>query len=171
MLLYSSGWFPHSLLTLRLFSYVAGLSIGCLLVGSLVSADQISPSGGGAQREALTGTHSLSQTLQDNAPLLALEQNESLADERWTRVEFARWMVDPIVVAQPLNEQAGAPFVIGIRNINTTGFEVKVRHCNQEDKRQPEPFSYYVLERDQYLLADNTSVEAKQRFLWGKCEV
>jgi hypothetical protein len=103
--------------------------------------------------------------------MLALEQSESLADESWTRVEFTRWMVDPIVVAKPLNEQAGDPFVIGIRNINTTGFEVRVRHCNKEDKRQPVLFSYYVLERDQYLLADKTFMDAKQRFLWGKCEV
>jgi hypothetical protein len=102
--------------------------------------------------------------------MLALEQKEASANESWTRIEFTQWMVDPIVVAKPLNEQVNDPFVIGIRNIDTTGFEVRIRHCNEGDKKQPELLSYYILERGQYLLTDETFMDAKQRFLWGKCE-
>jgi hypothetical protein len=169
---YSSGWVPHPLLILRLIFRLASLFIGCLLAGALVNAEQNSfPEKDETGIETTANTHSLTKILQDNAAMFALEQSESLADERWTRVEFTQWMVDPIVVAKPLNEQRGDPFVIGIRNIDTTGFEVRVRHCNKEDKKQPELFSYYVLERSQYQLTDDIFVDAKQRFLWGKCEV
>jgi hypothetical protein len=168
---YSSGWIPHSLLTLRLLSHFAGLFIGCLLASSLANAGQISLlEKDGTEVKASANTRPLTKTLQDNAAMLALEQREALANESWTRIEFTQWMVDPIVVAKPLNAQTHDPFVIGIRNIDTTGFEVRIRHCNEEDKKQPEPFSYYILERGQYLLADKTFMDAKQRFLWGKCE-
>ncbi|MGR6035979.1 MAG: hypothetical protein ACU4EQ_12145 [Candidatus Nitrosoglobus sp.] len=168
---YSSGWIPHSLLTLRLLSHFIGLFIGCLLAGPLANAEDISLPEGGTEIKATANTPPLTKALQDNAAMLALEQKEASANESWTRIEFTQWMVDPIVVAKPLNEQVNDPFVIGIRNIDTTGFEVRIRHCNEEDKKQPELLSYYILERGQYLLADETFMDAKQRFLWGKCKV
>ncbi|ADJ29605.1 hypothetical protein [Nitrosococcus watsonii] len=149
------------------------LVIGCLFIGPLAKGEQLHFSEQGEPgRETAPGAKSLAEILQDNAQILAIEHSELMADETWTRIEFAQWMVDPIVVAKPLNEHVSDPFVIGIRNVDTSGFEVRVRHCHKTDRNQPEFFSYYVLERDQYWSADKTfTMDAKQRFLWGKCEI
>ena len=90
-----------------------------------------------------------------------LKMGEVSVDHNWQRVEFNSSFVDPVVVAKPLSSNDSAPAVIRVRNVEATGFEIRIQEWDYLDgMHDAETVSYLVMERGNYTLADGTRIEA-----------
>lgn len=105
---------------------------------------------------------------QTTAPLLAaeksalyLEAGEVSVADAWVRVAFASRYTSPIVVAGPPKFNNSAPGVVRIRNVNATGFEVRLAEWTYQDGNHPaETIGYLVLEKGRAQLTDGSWIEA-----------
>ncbi|MDL1987619.1 MAG: hypothetical protein LWX08_08160, partial [Deltaproteobacteria bacterium] len=94
-------------------------------------------------------------------PAFPLEIGEVSVDHNWKRVEFNDTFIDPVVVANPLSYNGGDPAVLRIRNVESTGFDIRVQEWNYLDgTHTTENVSYIVMELGSYILEDGTKVEA-----------
>ena len=94
-------------------------------------------------------------------PLPTLEIGEIIVDHNWTRVTFKKTFTDPVVVAQPISLNDGAPAVIRLRKVDSSGFEIRVQEWDYlDDVHAREKVSYLALDRGSYALKDGTLVEA-----------
>ena len=90
-----------------------------------------------------------------------LELGEVLINNEWLRVEYEQNFVDPVVVASPLSRNNADPAIVRIRNVDETGFEIRVQEWDyQNDDHGNESVSYLVMERGTYILDDGTRLEA-----------
>ena len=86
---------------------------------------------------------------------------EVQADNNWTKINFSKSYQAPIVVAGPPGYADAAPATIRIRNVTSTGFEVRIQEWDYLDgKHAPERFSFIVMEKGIYTLGNGTKVEA-----------
>jgi hypothetical protein len=95
------------------------------------------------------------------APQLAskwVEVGEVEADQRWKRVELRKSFVNPVVVAKGLSHQEPEPVVVQLRDIDDSGFEIRLRPWD-ERTYPPATVSYLVMERGSYRLANGTLLE------------
>ena len=93
--------------------------------------------------------------------LPSLEIGEVSVDHTWSRVEFNRSFMNPIVVAKPLSLNDDAPAVVRVCNVDETGFEIRIQEWDYLDGTHAvETVSYLVMERGGYTLADGIRVEA-----------
>jgi PKD repeat protein len=84
-------------------------------------------------------------------------------DHRWQRVTFDEAFLDPVVVATPLSSADAAPAVVRMRNVDPTGFEIRVQEWDYlDDIHAAELVSYLVMERGSFTLEDGTLVEAER---------
>ncbi len=82
-------------------------------------------------------------------------------DHNWTRVEFEKPFENPVVVAGPISLNGGDPAVIRIRNVDSTGFEIRLQEWDYLDgSHATETVSYLVMEAGSYTLDDGTKIEA-----------
>mgnify|MGYP001822844863 FL=1 len=66
-----------------------------------------------------------------------------------------------MVVAQPISLNDGAPAVIRLRKVDSSGFEIRVQEWDYlDDVHAREKVSYLALDRGSYALKDGTLVEA-----------
>jgi F5/8 type C domain len=94
------------------------------------------------------------------APAL-LEVGDLTVDYVWKRITFRQVFVDPIVVATPLSSNDFAPATIRIRNVEPTGFEIRVQEWDDPDGvHLPETVSYLAMERGAHTLGTGIRVEA-----------
>jgi PKD repeat protein len=94
------------------------------------------------------------------APAL-LEVGDLTVDYVWKRITFRQQFVDPIVVATPLSSNDFAPAVIRLRNVEPTGFEIRVEEWDYLDGAHlPETVSYLAMERGSHTLGTGIRVEA-----------
>lgn len=92
---------------------------------------------------------------------LPLEIGEVEIGDDWQRVEFLRTFADPIVVVKALSANGGAPAVIRVKDIDQTGFSVRVQEWEYLDGAHTlETASYLVMERGRHQLPDGVWVEA-----------
>ncbi len=103
-----------------------------------------------------------------------LEAGEVEVNHEWQRVTFTQSFVDPVVVAKPLSYNGSHPAVVRIRNVNATGFDIRVQEWDYLDGNHTlETVGYLVMESGSYTLEDGTRVEAGQvrseqrRFLYN----
>jgi hypothetical protein len=90
-----------------------------------------------------------------------IEFGELKIDRRWTRVPFSKQFIDPVVVAGPLGLNGTDPAVVRIRNVDSTGFDIRIQEWPYLDGWHViESVSYMVMERGTYLLSDGTRLEA-----------
>ncbi len=92
-----------------------------------------------------------------------LEVGEVEIDDGWQRIDFRRTFVDAIVVAKPLSVSANeySPATVRIRNIDSTGFEIRVQEWDYLDGfHDLEVVSYLAMESGRHQLADGSLVEA-----------
>ena len=98
--------------------------------------------------------------LSDNVEI-GVEIGEVSVDHNWKWVEFNNTFIDPVVVAKPLSYNGGDPAVLRIRNVESTGFDIRVQEWDYLDgTHTTENVSYIVMERGSYILEDGTKVEA-----------
>jgi hypothetical protein len=98
----------------------------------------------------------------DSKPQLPLlEISEVSVDHNWKRVEFCEPFLDPVVVSKSLSHNGGAPAVIRIRNVDTSGFEIRVQEWEYlNGVHKIESVGYLAMERGSYTLPDEARVEA-----------
>jgi PKD repeat protein len=79
----------------------------------------------------------------------------------WRAVTFRRPFVDPIVVAKPPSNNDSAPAVVRIRNITSTGFQIRLQEWHYLDGiHGQETVGYLVVERGRHALGRNIALEA-----------
>ena len=97
----------------------------------------------------------------ENSATFPLELGEVSINHEWLRVEYVQNFVDPVVVASPLSRNNADAAIVRIRNVNETGFEIRVQEWDyQNDDHGNEAVSYLVMERGTYILDDGTRLEA-----------
>ena len=90
-----------------------------------------------------------------------VEIGEASVDHNWKWVEFNDIFIDPVVIANPLSYNGGDPAVLRIRNVDSTGFYMRIQEWDYLDgTHSTENVSYIVMERGSYILEDGTKVEA-----------
>ena len=95
----------------------------------------------------------------------AIGQIENIVvDGDFRRVNFGRSYVDPVVVAGPPSFNGNAASTIRIRNVDSTGFEIRVEEYDFLNRiHVNETVSVFVVEAGSYELADGTILEAGNR--------
>lgn len=107
------------------------------------------------------GTQTTARLLVAQKSALNLEAGEVSVANTWVRVAFASRYTNPIVVAGPPKFNNSAPCVVRIRNVNATGFEVRLAEWTYQDGSHPaETIGYLVLEKGRAQLADGSWIEA-----------
>ena len=94
---------------------------------------------------------------------LQLEIGEVQIDHNWSRIDLQKSFIDPIVVAKPPSLNDSSPAVVRIRNVDSSGFEIRIQEWDYLDgKHRMETVGYLVMERGSHSLTDGTRLEAGQ---------
>lgn len=94
-------------------------------------------------------------------PSLNIEMGEISATSNWGRVGLKSTFQNPIVIAGPASFNNTDPGTIRLRNIDSTGFDIKFTEWNYLDGIHPEEtVSYLVMEKGRFTLPDGSSIEA-----------
>lgn len=108
-----------------------------------------------------TDTLTRSAYVQVEGTDLPMEFGELQINDQWQQVNFTRSYLDPVVVAKPLSANDGAPAVVRIDRVGTTGFKIRVQEWTYLDgKHANETVSYIVMERGRHQLPDGAWVVA-----------
>ncbi len=92
---------------------------------------------------------------------LNIELGEIAVSSNWVRVPFNATYTNPIVVAGPPSFANAEPCVVRLRNIDSTGFDIKLTEWNYQDGVHPEEtITYLVMEKGRITLPDGSAVEA-----------
>ena len=90
-----------------------------------------------------------------------LEVGQLQADHTWKRVAFRTPFTNPVVVAKPATHNDAEPAVVRIRNLDQSGFEVRLQEWDYlDDIHGKEKLSYLVIERGVHKLTDGVQIEA-----------
>jgi len=90
-----------------------------------------------------------------------LEVGQLQADHTWKRVAFRTPFTNPVVVAKPATHNDSEPAVVRIRNLDQSGFEVRLQEWDYlDDIHGKEKLSYLVIEQGVHKLADGVQIEA-----------
>jgi len=82
-------------------------------------------------------------------------------DHEWREIKFSRAYNDPIVIAGPLSYNGPNPCGVRIRNITSTGFQIRIQEWEYLDQwHKMEEVSYMVIEKGHYKLPDGSEIEA-----------
>ncbi len=82
-------------------------------------------------------------------------------DSNWQRIDLENRYLNPVVIAKPLSKNGGDPAVVRIRNVTSTGFEIRVQEWDYLDGTHVvEDVSYLVVESGHYVLDNGFHVEA-----------
>jgi len=138
-----------------------------LRLGDILSAlGKSTPPFASASQQTASGpsTSTASTSMMASSGLLTadhVEIGEVMVDHQWKRVALSKPFSDPIVVAKAASYHHATPAVIGIRQIDATGFEIRLQAWN-EGSRLPASgaVGYLVIERGRFHLADGTAVES-----------
>ncbi len=101
-------------------------------------------------------------TAQDIIPTFHIELDDIEIDHNWARVDFAEPFVNPVVIAGPISNNGEDPSVIRLRNLSSTGFEIRVQEWNYLDGNHAtlEKTSYLAMEKGTHTLENGTIIEA-----------
>ncbi|MGW8160339.1 MAG: PKD domain-containing protein [Desulfoprunum sp.] len=89
------------------------------------------------------------------------ELQEVQADYNWKTVTFSQPFVDPVVVAGPPSFADAKPATLRIRNVTSTGCEVRVDEYEYlRDRHATETFGILIMEKGVYELDNGAKLEA-----------
>jgi hypothetical protein len=90
-----------------------------------------------------------------------VEAGEVTVKHEWLRIGFQKVFTDPIVIASSLSHNGKQPSVVRVRNVDPSGFEIRVQEWDYLDgKHGFETVGYLVVERGAHTLQDGTRLEA-----------
>ncbi|WP_136807923.1 fibronectin type III domain-containing protein [Desulfosediminicola flagellatus] len=99
---------------------------------------------------------------------LAFELGELLVTSDWQHVDFDAKYMSPSVIAKSTTTNDPESGVVSIRNLTSTGFDIRIREWDYLDGLHPaEMVSYIVMERGHHQLADNVYAVAECTALSG----
>ena len=102
-------------------------------------------------------------TTTDETPVFQIELGEVEIDHKWLRIDFSDPFINPVVVAGPPSRNDSDPCVVRIRNITTTGFDIRIQEWDYLDgTHAKETVAYLVMEQGNFTLDDGTMIEAGQ---------
>ena len=106
--------------------------------------------------------------INETANNLAFELGELLVTSDWQHVDFATEYSSPSVVAKSTTMNDSEAGVVSIRNLNSKGFDIRIREWDYLDGLHPaENISYIAMERGHHQLADNVYAVAECTKLSG----
>ena len=112
----------------------------------------------------------VTSNLQKVAELYAQELGDVLAQDHWTRIEFSTTYIDPVVVVEGSTANTENPYVVGIRNVDEMGFEIRLKSCdNSKGIPVQEKVNYAVIEKSKLPLTKDVNAKVRQQFSWGEC--
>ncbi|MBW2645062.1 MAG: cadherin-like domain-containing protein [Deltaproteobacteria bacterium] len=92
---------------------------------------------------------------------LIFEIGEVDVNHNWMRVSFIKAFNDPVIVAKPVAYNGSNPCVARIRNMDATGFDIRLQEWEYLDgKHALETVNYMAVERGSYVLSDGICIEA-----------
>ena len=84
-----------------------------------------------------------------------------MVSSNWVRVPLTTPFANPVVIAGPPSFSNSEPCVIRLRNVDSTGFDIRLTEWNYQDGAHPqESVSYLVMEKGRHTLPNGSSVEA-----------
>jgi PKD repeat protein len=90
-----------------------------------------------------------------------METGEVMVSNEWVRVSLTTPFANPIVIAGPPSFKNSEPCVVRLRNVDSTGFDIRLTEWNYQDGAHPqESVSYLVMEKGRHTLPNGSSVEA-----------
>ncbi len=90
-----------------------------------------------------------------------LEVGELQLDHNWKRVTFRTPFLDPVVIAKPATHNDPNPAVVRMRNLDQSGFEIRLQEWDYLDGTHGrEKLSYLVVEQGAHKLSDDVQIEA-----------
>jgi hypothetical protein len=108
--------------------------------------------------------------LQTVAETYAQERSYVLAQDHWTRIEFGTTYIDPVVVVEASTVNVDNSYVVGIRNVDATGFEIGLKNCNNSTGIPvQEDVNYAVIDKSQLPSTKGAGAKIRQQFSWGQC--
>ncbi|MBV5329493.1 MAG: PKD domain-containing protein [Chlorobium sp.] len=113
--------------------------------------------------QGATGTSSTTITVQvkPQAAALNVEMGEIPVTSDWVRVPLTSTFVNPVVIAGPPGVSNTDPCVVRLRNVDKTGFDIRLAEWNYQDGTHPaENITYLVMEKGRITLPDSSIVEA-----------
>lgn len=111
------------------------------------------------------------QNEQSLAETNASELGSAVAQDHWTRVEFSGVYADPIVVVEAASINSNNAYIVGIRNIDTRGFEINLKSCSNSNVASiPQNINYSVIDKSLLTLATQSNSQISQHFAWGECD-
>jgi len=115
-------------------------------------------------------TNADTSNLQTLAVSYAQESNYVLAQDHWNRIEFSGTYIDPVVVVEDSSANGNNSYVVGIRNVDTMGFEISLKNCSKSAGNPiQEDVNYAVIEKAQLPATEGANTEIRQQFSWGEC--
>jgi hypothetical protein len=103
----------------------------------------------------------LASTQSVNQDYNFMEMGEVAINHIWKRESFNQPFLDPVVIAKPASSNDPNPAVVRIRNVDGTGFEIKLQEWNNHDYfREYETVDYLVVEKGSYVLPGEIMMEA-----------
>ncbi|KGO33703.1 hypothetical protein JT06_13075 [Desulfobulbus sp. Tol-SR] len=93
--------------------------------------------------------------------VINFELQEVQADYKWKTVTFSQPFVDPVVVAGPPSFNDAKPATLRIRNVTSTGCEIRVDEYEYlRDRHATETFGIIIMEKGVYELDNGAKLEA-----------
>ncbi len=92
---------------------------------------------------------------------IQIEIGEVSIDHNWTTVGLTKSFTDPIVVVKPLSLNGGHPAVVRVRNVSSTGFDVRIQEWQYLDGQHTiETVGFLIMERGKYTLNNGVQIVA-----------
>ncbi len=103
----------------------------------------------------------ITTTAADPLADLNIELGEVEVSSTWVRVTFTSTFTNPIVVAGPPSFNNTEPCTVRLRNVDSTGFDIKLTEWNYQDgAHSEETITFLVMEKGRITLPDGSAVEA-----------
>lgn len=94
-------------------------------------------------------------------PGLNIEAGEVEINHQWTHVSFEQSFSSPIIIAGPPTFAGGDPCVIRLRNVSSSGFDIRIAEWDYLDGAHvTESINYLVAEKGATILPDGSRFEA-----------
>jgi PKD repeat protein len=92
---------------------------------------------------------------------IKLEVGEVSIDHSWVKVLFDNTFTEPVVIAGPPTFNGIDPSTVRIRNIDQTGFEIRMQEWDYLDgSHAKETINYIVIDKGIYTLGNGSKIEA-----------
>lgn len=99
--------------------------------------------------------------VKEGTPEFQIELGEVETDHNWIRITFSDPFMNPVVVAGAPSRNDSDPCVVRLRNITSTGFDIRIQEWDYLDGTHArETIGYLVMEQGNFTLDDGTLVEA-----------